>query len=284
MTTANGYEKRIAEAQQATMSGWDFSWLKGRADGEGPSWDYGQLARGLLPRARSLLDIDTGGGELLASLSPLPPQSVATENWAPNFRLARQRLAPLGVEVHRTSGSNLPPGPFDLILNRHGSLDAAGIRTALAPGGRLLTQQVGSRNQLELNEALGIPSPIDPDGWTLGVAVRALEDAGLHVTAAREEMSPYTFYDIGSLVFQVRAIPWQFPGFVPAEHEPALRRLDRHLGITGGFTVHDHRFLIEAAPASSGPAQGFPPCRPQGPLPGPDPLGTAHAPGRAAST
>ncbi|MFE9561654.1 class I SAM-dependent methyltransferase [Streptomyces sp. NPDC006487] len=256
MTTADGYEKRIAEAQQATMSGWDFGWLKGRADGEGPSWDYGELARALLPRARSLLDIDTGGGELLASFSPLPPQSTATENWAPNFRLARQRLAPLGVEVHRTSGSNLPPGPFDLILNRHGSLDAASIRTALAPGGRLLTQQVGSRNQLELNEALGIPSPAAPDDWTLGVAVRALEAAGLHVITAREEMSPYTFYDIGALVFQVRAIPWQFPGFSPLEHEPALRRLDRHLGITGGFTVHDHRFLIEAAPASSGPASG----------------------------
>ncbi|AWZ04441.1 MULTISPECIES: methyltransferase [unclassified Streptomyces] len=246
MTNANGYEERIVEARQATMSGWDFSWLEGRAHGEGPSWDYVRHARALLPRARSLLDVDTGGGELLASLAPLPPRSVATENWVPNLRLARQHLAPLGVEVHRASGSNLPPGPFDLILNRHGSLDAASVRAALAPGGRLLTQQVGGRNQLGLNEALGIPSPGNPDGWTLGVAVRALEDAGLHVTTAREEMSPYTFHDIGAVVFQVRAIPWQFPGFEPSVHEPALRRLDRHLRSAGGFTVHDHRFLIEA--------------------------------------
>ncbi|MCJ0873224.1 class I SAM-dependent methyltransferase [Streptomyces sp. AP-93] len=242
----NDFETRVKEARQASMTGWDFSWLKGRADGEGPSWDYGQHARALLPRARSLLDIDTGGGELLSSLAPLPPRTVATENWAPNLPLARQRLSPLGVEVHRAAGSNLPPGHFDLIFNRHGLLDAAGIRAALAPGGRLLTQQVGSRNQLELNETLGISSPVDSDSWTLAVAVQALEGAGLHVTTAREEMSPYTFRDIGAVIFQLRAIPWQFPGFEASEHERALRQLDQHIRITGGFTAHDHRFLIEA--------------------------------------
>ncbi|MCX5015704.1 hypothetical protein OG765_32815 [Streptomyces sp. NBC_00555] len=180
MATADDYETYVAEAQQATMKGWDFSWLNGRADGGGPSWR-----------------------------------------------------------------SNLPPGPFDLVLNRHGVLDAARIRTALAPGGRLLTQQVGSR-KLELNETLGVPAPADPDSWTLDVAVRALEDAGLRVATAREEMSPYTFHDIGAVIFQLRAIPWQFPGFELSEHESALRRLDRRIRIAGGFTVHDHRFLIEA--------------------------------------
>ncbi|MEU7602351.1 SAM-dependent methyltransferase [Streptomyces sp. NPDC040724] len=243
---AHDYETRVEEALRAGLTGWDFSWLKGRADGEGPSWDYERLARARLSRARSLLDIDTGGGEFLASLAPLPPASAATENWAPNLPLARQRLSPLGVEVHRVSGLDLPSGPFDLILNRHGLLDAAGIRAALAPGGRLLTQQVGSRNQLELNEAVGIPSPADPDGWTLDVAVRALEGAGLRVTTVREEMSACTFRDIGAVVFQLRAIPWQFPGFEPSAYEPALRRLDRRIGSAGGFTVHDHRFLIEA--------------------------------------
>ncbi|MER6312441.1 SAM-dependent methyltransferase [Streptomyces sp. NPDC001581] len=243
---AHDYETHVAEAQRAALTGWDFSWLTGRAAGEGPSWDYAERARALLPRARRLLDIDTGGGEFLASLAPLPPGAVATENWQPNLPLARQRLSPLGVEVHRTSGLNLPPGPFDLILNRHGLLDAAGIRAALAPGGRLLTQQVGSRNQLALNEAAGIPAPADPEGWTLDLAVRTLEAAGLRVTTAREEMSPYTFRDIGAVIFQLRAIPWQFPGFTPSAHEPALRRLDRHIRRTGGFTAHDHRFLIEA--------------------------------------
>ncbi len=252
MTTADDYETLVAEARQATMTGWDFGWLKGRAGGKGPSWDYGQRARVLLQRARSLLDVDTGGGEFLASLAPLPPRSAATENWSPNVRPARKRLDPLGVEVHHASGSRLPPGPFDLVLNRHGALDAASIRTALAPRGRLLTQQVGSRNQLGLNEVLGIPSPATSDSWTLDVAIEALEGAGLQVTVALEEMSPYTFHDIGAVVFQLRAIPWQFPGFELSEHEPGLRRLDQRIRIAGGFTVHDHRFLIEArAPAQS---------------------------------
>ncbi|MER6257904.1 hypothetical protein ABT224_41970 [Streptomyces sp. NPDC001584] len=105
---------------------------------------------------------------------------------------------------------------------------------------------MGSRNQLELNETVGIPSPAHPDSWTLDVAVRALEGVDLHVIAAREEMSRYTFRDVGAVIFQLQAIPWQFPGFGPSAYEPALRQLDQHIRTTGGFTVHDHRFLIEA--------------------------------------
>ncbi|WP_327417795.1 hypothetical protein [Streptomyces sp. NBC_01233] len=227
------------------MRGWDFSWLTGRADGGGPSWDHERLARARLSRAKPpghrhrrrrvprlacpAAARLRGHRELGAQPSPGPATPL-----------------PAGGGGHRASGLDLPSGRFDLILNRHGLLDAASIRAALAPGGRLLTRQVGSRNQLELNEAVGIPSPADPDGWTLDVAVRALEGAGLRVTTAREETSPYTFHDIGAVIFQLRAIPWQFPGFEPSVHESALRRLDRHIRSTGGFTAHDHRFLIEA--------------------------------------
>jgi hypothetical protein len=47
----------------------------------------------------TLLDLDTGGGELLAASAPLPRRTIATEGWAPNVPVARDRLSPLGVEV-----------------------------------------------------------------------------------------------------------------------------------------------------------------------------------------
>lgn len=59
-------------------------------------------------------------------------------------------------------------------------------------------------------------------------------------------MSRYTFRDVGAVIFQLRAITRQFPGFESSEYEPALRRLDQHIRIAGGFTVNHHRFLIEA--------------------------------------
>ncbi|MFG2988273.1 hypothetical protein ACGFZK_03000 [Streptomyces sp. NPDC048257] len=100
---------------------------------------------------------------------------------------------------------------------------------------------MGSRNQLQLNETLGIPSPVDPDRWTLGVAAQAPEEVGLRVTTAREETIPCTFHDIGAVIFQVPAVPRQFPEFEPSAQEAELRRLDQHIGNAGGFTVFDRR-------------------------------------------
>ncbi|MEU0556389.1 hypothetical protein [Dactylosporangium sp. NPDC006015] len=91
------YQQLVEEALAAPVAGWDFTWLRGRSHGGDPSWSYPALARPLIAGASSLLDVDTGGGELLASLAPLPPRTVATESWAPNVPVAAARLSPLGV-------------------------------------------------------------------------------------------------------------------------------------------------------------------------------------------
>lgn len=149
----------MAEAVEVPLTGWDFSWLTGRAAGSEPTWSYPDLARSLVRQSTSLLDIDTGGGELLATLAPLPVRTTATEGWAPNLPVARERLAPLGVDVLFTPDATLPGGPVDLVLDRHGRLDPREVARVLAPGGVLLTQQVGSDDCAEINEALGAPAP-----------------------------------------------------------------------------------------------------------------------------
>lgn len=83
------------------FTGWDFSYLKGRMEENSGSlgWNYENTVRTLLPHHKGLLDMGTGSGEFLASLSPLPPDTCATEGWAPNIDIARKRLKPLGVTV-----------------------------------------------------------------------------------------------------------------------------------------------------------------------------------------
>src|SRR5690348_13653285 len=85
------YEELVTEALAAPFQGWDFSWLQGRVDQADPSWSYDDRVRQLVPAAKGLLDLCTGGGELLASFAPLPEHTVATESWAPNIPLARER-------------------------------------------------------------------------------------------------------------------------------------------------------------------------------------------------
>jgi SAM-dependent methyltransferase len=237
------YDVLIGEAVGVPLTGWEFAWMDGRAVGSDPSWSFPELARRLLRRAGSLLDLDTGGGELLAELAPLPSHTVAVETWPPNTPVARDRLAPFGVPVL----TELPGGEdqFDVVLSRHGRLPADDIARLLRRGGTLLTQQVGSDDLADLNAALGAPVP-HPKRWTAEVAVDALQQAGLEVTDVREERPALSFHDVGAIVYQLRAVPWQVRDFSPERYDRALRRIDAIIRAEGGFTVTAHRFLVQA--------------------------------------
>ncbi|WP_433042938.1 class I SAM-dependent methyltransferase [Dactylosporangium sp. CS-033363] len=234
------YERLVTEALEVPLRGWDFSWLEGRATGSDPSWSYPDLARAHL-RA-DLLDIDTGGGELLATLRPTRG-TIATEGYAPNVSVARERLGPLGVDVRFAPDATLPldDACVDLVLNRHGRLNAAEIARVLRSGGELLTQQVGSADCADLNAALGAP-PAYEEPWNAEIAAQALTAAGLRVTDVREEFPPLAFADVGAVVYQLRAVPWQVRDFTVARYADELKRMHER----GGITVCAHRFLIHA--------------------------------------
>lgn len=246
MSESKSYEVLVAEALAAPFEGWDFGWLEGRVDQPGPSWSYEELARSALAMGTSALDIDTGGGELLASLRPLPAHTVATEAWVPNVALAKRRLLPLGVEVREGSVSKLPAkdAEFDVVLNRHGGFDAAEITRVMALGGNLVMQHVGSRNDVELNAALGSPPP--DYGGDCAKTVRELQAAGCRVIMACEEMPEFVLYDIGAVVYHLRAVSWQIPNFDVQTYDHELRSLDARIRSEGSFVAHDHRYLITA--------------------------------------
>ena len=92
-------EEWLREERQP-FSGWDFSYLDGRIKAEREPWSYLERAAELMRCSSSVIDLDTGGGEKLLSLRDhWPARVVATEDYAPNFGLATERLSPLGVEV-----------------------------------------------------------------------------------------------------------------------------------------------------------------------------------------
>jgi hypothetical protein len=161
------YEQAIAETQDG-LHGDDFV----QCGGEHGNRMSRRTGRGVRrPPAESggrmpSLDINTCGGELLASLQPLPA-TVATEGWAPSLPIARDRRGAFGFDVRRHGGTGsrceLGDGECDPVLNRHGRLDARELARVLAPGGVPVTQRIGSRNDAELNDVLGA-SPVEVPG------------------------------------------------------------------------------------------------------------------------
>lgn len=118
MTVPRTFEALVAEAAAASVEGWDFSWFEGRATEQRPSWGYARAMGERLARAAAALDIQTGGGEVLASAPKLPPVMVATEGWPPNLAKATTLLQPRGaVVVAASEDAPLPfaDGAFDLV-------------------------------------------------------------------------------------------------------------------------------------------------------------------------
>jgi SAM-dependent methyltransferase len=251
MNEPDQFEHRVDEAQKQPFSGWDFSWLDGRRIVGATSWDYAAMARQEISEATSMLDLGTGGGEVLAALAPLPPRSATTESYPPNVPIARRRLAPLGVDVIQTSEDGRLPfaaESFDLVLDRHEAFDAMEVTRVLRAGGVFLTQQVGGDHFAELHDALRA-EPYPYRGFDLAQGRAPVDAAGLNITFAAEEWPVEEFLDIGAVVYYLRATPWQIPDFSVERYRDRLMELHKKIAREGSLRVRSHKFIIRAVKA-----------------------------------
>lgn len=243
------FDRLVTAALQQPILGWDFSQIASRFSSQAPSWDYRERVIAALPGRRVLLDMDTGGGEWLSSLPDKPARVLATEKYTPNILIAKQRLAPLGIELFALEeDAKLPfdSASIDLIINRHGSFCAQEIARVLTPGGRFITQQVGGDNDVQLNQHLGANYG-DHSGWNLTAAVQQLSATGLKIITQHEEYPLNTFQDIGAVVFYLQAVPWQVPSFSVATYRQQLLALHQLILQMGCLTIRGHRFFIECS-------------------------------------
>ncbi|MFI8941071.1 class I SAM-dependent methyltransferase [Streptomyces syringium] len=248
---ARTFEELVAEAETVPVDGWDFSWLDGRATEQRPSWGYQRTMGEHLARASAALDIQTGGGEVLAGVPKLPALMVATESWPPNVAKATELLHPRGAVV--VADPDEPPLPFadaafDLVTSRHpATVWWTEIARVLRPGGTYLAQHVGPASVFELVEYFLGPQPEEirrrrhPDDER-----REAEAAGLQVLDLRLESLRTEFFDIGAVIYFLRKVIWMVPGFTVDRYRDRLRELDERIRAEGPFVAHSTRFLIEA--------------------------------------
>jgi SAM-dependent methyltransferase len=244
------FEELVAEAQAVDVSGWGFGWLDGRASEERPPWGYAQLLKQRLPQVASAVDVDTGGGEVLAEMPTLPARMCATESWAPNARRAAELLAPRGVDVVQTREGGPLPFPdaaFELVVSRHPVRpNWAEIARVLTDGGRYLAQHVGPASAFELIEYFLGPLPEHRAGRDPNREAAEAEAAGLTVVDLRTARCRMEFFDIGAVVYILRKCVWWVPDFDVERYSDTLRRLDAQIRSDGSFVAHSTRHLVEA--------------------------------------
>ncbi|MBS4729575.1 methyltransferase domain-containing protein [Mycobacterium sp. SM1] len=244
------FDDLVAEAAAAPVEGWDFSWLNGRATEQRPTWGYQRLMSRRLAGVSAALDIQTGGGEVLAGAEKFPPTMAATESYPPNAALATRRLHPRGAVVVVTRDE--PPLPFaseafDLVTSRHPTaVWWAEIARVLRPGGSYFAQHIGPATMSELAEYFIGPQPhrgaeLHPD--TQRARAHA---AGLRIVDLRMERLRAEFFDIGAVVYFLRKVIWTVPDFTVDRYRDRLRELHERIVAAGPFVAHATRVLVDA--------------------------------------
>jgi SAM-dependent methyltransferase len=170
---------------------------------------------------------------------------VATEEWKVNVPVAKKRLAKLGYEVTYCRSVELPfkDASFDLVLNRHEKLDPGEVARVLAPGGRVITQQVGRDDWKELRRFF--PRMTD-FGDHRGQYAQGFEAAGLRVVTNREHHCKIAFGVLGDFVFMLAVTPWAVPGFSLDRDADSLIALDKECRTENGLELTECRYLLIA--------------------------------------
>jgi len=244
------FEDLVTEADSASVDGWDFSWLDGRATEERPSWGYQRQMSQRLAKASAACDIDTGGGEVLAGAEKFPPTMAATESWPPNAALATKLLHPRGVVVVVTGDEPRLPfadEAFDLVTSRH-AIDVRWheIARVLRPSGTYFAQQIGPATMAELVEYFIGPQPekwaeLHPDNQSAQAHA-----AGLQVVDMRMERMRVEFFDVGAVIYFLRKVIWAVPDFTVRRYHERLTELHQRIEAEGRFVAHSTRVLVEA--------------------------------------
>jgi SAM-dependent methyltransferase len=243
------FEELILDKNK-NFKGWDFSYLEksGRVREFPLSWNYYNEIMDYCKQASSLLDMGTGGGEFLSSLSFLPEDTSATEGYKPNIKIAKESLEPLGIKVYPVEDDyNLPveSESFDLIINRQSFYVVAEVNRILKEKGYFITQQVGALNHLELNLLLGAEN-YEFEAWDLKQASKQLLNGGFKLIKMKEDEVKTRFYDIGAIIYHLKAISWQIPDFSVDKYYEQLYSIHQLIEKQGYIDISCHRFLIIA--------------------------------------
>lgn len=243
------FDEMLAEATTADITGWDFDWLTGRALEERPPWGYAKLLAWRLAGGRSALDLDTGGGEVLAETPHFPSAMYATEAWPPNVHKAQARLGVRGVQVVECASDTTLPFPdtsFELVTSRHPvHPNWTEIHRVLKPGGHYFAQHVGPASAFELIEYFLGPRPRERRMRDPKDEAAEAQAAGLTIMDVRIARCRMVFYDVGAIIWILRKCAWWVPGFSVGKYYDQLRTLDRRMRDGEPFVAHSTRHLIE---------------------------------------
>ena len=134
------------------------------------------------------------------------------------------------------------PSSWCLTATRSSTLPR--LSRILAPGGRFLTQQVGSDNWRELGDLL--PAHDRLRAALSELYSQGLRESGLDIVYADTHERQTAFGGLGDIVYLLTVAPWTIPGFDVERDLDALLALERGLTREPGIVLTETRYIIGA--------------------------------------
>lgn len=232
-------------------NGWDFSAMNVVSEKTG--WDfYDEVAR-CTRSSDLLLDIGTGGGEAILSISKEALLLVGIDLAQGMIETAQHNLLAAGAHpnvrfLHMDADElAFPSHFFNVVSSRHSGFSASEVFRVLAEDGIFLTQQVSEHDKSNISEAFGRGQSLGIQPGTLMERYKhELQKAGFHDIQVREYNVIEHYATPEDLMFLLTHAPI-IPDFgeVETDFERFQQFVEQHHE-EKGIRTHSARFMITA--------------------------------------
>lgn len=231
------------------LNGWNFSQVKKVA--EGVEWDFFKEVAQRCKKSDLLLDIGTGGGEAVLSMSDAALLLIGIDLSTGMIETAKQNVANSNKTnvrfIHMDAESlQLPQNFINVVSCRHSPFSAAEIARVLVTDGVFLTQQVSEDDKKNITHAFGRGQKSVEDGTLKNKYILELTEAGFSDVQSFEYDATEYYETYEDLVFLLKYTPI-IPNFGQNENDfNILNQFIEENQTDRGIKTNSKRFMIIA--------------------------------------
>ncbi|MFS0838535.1 class I SAM-dependent methyltransferase [Paenibacillus sp. 1P03SA] len=246
----NPMEDKQFYEKTGAVNGWDFSHIQ--VTTEGKRWDFfGEVAH-RCRKSDLLLDIGTGGGERLLTITDSALLLIGIDHSQAMIRTAdmnRHKAGKSNVRFLHMEAEAIafPDGFFNLVSCRQSFYSAQETARVLVQDGLFLTQQVSPHDKLNLKQAFGRGQGLETNAADLRERVLSeLEEVGFSDIRYNEYDAAEYYPSYEDLDYLLQMTPI-IPGFGEQENDRTILREFCEKNRTGkGIRTNSKRFMIAA--------------------------------------
>ena len=232
-----------------SVIGWDFSEITKRTKVVGKKWDYIEIVKKYVNKETILLDIGTGGGELLLKIARFAKEAYGIDNSRGMIKTAKKNLMKSktsNVEFILADAKKLPfpQKYFDVVICRHSDFYPKEVFRVLKPDGIFITQQVGEKDKENIKEIFGRGQSFGEGvGTLMNRYVQELKEVGFEILKKDTYNAVEYYANMIDLIFLLKNTPI-IPNFDIKKDQKFLEEIERRYKTKEGIKTNSFRFLI----------------------------------------